>query len=90
MGSEGFTMQCTESALIETLIELYSYNVKRTIQLIDNLEQTEWADADSIYEAGKANGAVDALSVILFQVLGGKEFYQVWEKTMHWANKEIE
>lgn len=77
-------MNCTEDKLKNDLVELYTYYFKRSAQMSRGDSQ----NANHAYEVGKNDGAVEALGAIMLQVFGGKMLYEIWQKTMEWANKE--
>ena len=77
-------MKCTEEKLMNDLVETYSYHFKRAVEL----GRGDSKNAQHAYELGKEDGAVEALGTIMLQVFGGKVFYEIWQKTMKWANEE--
>ena len=75
-------MNCTEDKLKNDLVELYTYYFKRSAQARHGNTPL------LAYETGKNDGAVEALGAIMLQVFGGRRMYEIWQKTMEWANKE--
>lgn len=73
-------MKCTEEELMNSLVECYTYWLKKAVDYMPD------DDSESPYEAAQAIGATEALQAIMLQVFGGKTFYEIWEKTMTWAN----
>lgn len=72
-------MKITEEKLKNSMVEMYTYYFRqaRLMHMQDEADQ---------YEAGKADGAVDALGAIMLQVFGGKDFYKIWTMAIAWAD----
>lgn len=82
---ENFKVKCSDQALISSLVELYSYHFKKAVELEDSP-----VTAKDAYTFGVHDGATKALEAILLLTLGGRATYEIWEKTMKWANSGTE
>lgn len=76
-------MKIKEDELKNTLIEVYSYHFK---QAVDNDGLRDSKNPEDAYQIGKHDGAVEAMEAIMLQVFGGKQLFEIWQKTMEWAN----
>lgn len=77
-------MKCTEAELMNMLVECYTYYFKRVADGERNLAEDDVPG----YALAKDEGNLEALGAIMLQVFGGKKYYEIWEKTMEWANQE--
>ena len=88
--SDDIKKVCADNDLISDLIQSYTYYAKRAVAIEDKQAQADendepYGDDFDDYELGRAVGAQDALGAILITVVGGKQMYEIWEKTMKWA-----
>lgn len=80
LASDELEKKCSDTELIESLVELYSYNFKKS-------HDADRENQDEFYNIGRTDGAVDALSAVLLKVLGGREMYNLWQRVIDWADK---
>ena len=85
---EGYEMKCTEQELINNLIEMYTYHFKQAREIQDKMVDEEFISEDDLYNLGKENGAIDAVSAIMLSVIGGGDMYDIWIKTLDWLDNE--
>ena len=76
-------MKITEEKLKNALIEVYSYHFKKAV---DNDDLRDSKNPEDAYQIGKHDGAVEAIEVIMLQIFGGQMMFEIWQKTMKWAN----
>lgn len=76
-------MKITEEKLKDDLIQIYTYHFK---QAVDKDELRDSKNPEEAYEIGKHDGAVEAIEAVMLQVFGGKQLFEIWQKTMRWAN----
>lgn len=81
--SDELEKKCSDTELIESLVELYSYNFKKS-------HDADRENKDEFYNIGRTDGAVDVLSAVLLKVLGGREMYNLWMRVIDWADKNSE
>ena len=70
-----------EEKLKNDLVEVYTYNFKKATE-----SNRESKDPEVSYQIGKYDGAVEAMEAIMLQVFGGQAMYEIWQKTLEWAN----
>jgi len=70
------SMKCSEEKLMEDLERLYSFYYKKAAAS----HGKQLVSIDKAYQAGKGDGAVEALGAVMVDVFGSKAFYDIWKK----------
>lgn len=83
MLGDDFKMKCTPELLMQSLIEIYTYHYKKAC----DKEMRNATDAETCYQVGKHDGAVEAIGAVMLAVFGGKMTYSIWQKAMKWAQE---
>lgn len=69
-------MNCSEEYLVTQLKEMHEYHWK----LSRKLHAGDSKSPDHAYEAGKADGSLEAVDAILLAVIGPRKLYEILEK----------
>lgn len=82
---DGFELKTDfkSSELINDFVEMYTFEFKKAYEADREVKKS----VNKAYEVGKFDGAVEALSVLGLQILGGKQMYELWRATSDWCNK---
>lgn len=83
----------TGQTLPEMLEELYLHYYREAMKIYQKMpdeEPEDWGklqkqlaeERDTAYQAGRADGAVDALGAVLLQVIGSRRMFGLWQKAM--------
>lgn len=79
-------MRISEEQLKNDLVECYTFYFRQARRFYEQEEMTE----EEQYMCAKADGGVEALSSIMLQVFGGKEFGEIWSMTLNWLDAQGE
>ena len=79
-------MKITDEKLKNDLVEMYTYYFKRSVEESEGRDLLSEVTPEQAWNIGKCDGAVEALGAIMLQIFGGQMMFEIWQKTMKWAN----